>query len=92
MKPDLSGRTCSRRQSRRTADLRLIATNSQIWASSAWTNPAGGRMMWLVGCGMRMVGSGERLDLYTCAIADWMARWQRFEIAVPGGEVVPHGE
>ena len=29
-KPDLSGRTSWRRQSRRTADLRLIATNSQI--------------------------------------------------------------
>ena len=39
-KPDLSGRTSWRRQSRRTADLRLIATNSQIWASSAWTNPS----------------------------------------------------
>eukprot|EP00966_Prymnesium_polylepis_P232681 5381523-Prymnesium_polylepis.1 len=30
--PDLSGRTCSRRQSRRTACLRLIATNPQISA------------------------------------------------------------
>ena len=40
--PDLSGRTCSRRQSRRIADLRLIATNSQIWLSSAWTKSSTG--------------------------------------------------
>eukprot|EP00966_Prymnesium_polylepis_P315921 7299152-Prymnesium_polylepis.1 len=38
--PDLSGRTSWRRQSRTTEDLRLCATKSQIWLSSAWTKPA----------------------------------------------------
>ena len=53
-KPDLSGRTYSRRQSNRTACLGKIATNSQICASSAWTNspPREGRScgvaMWLL--------------------------------------------
>ena len=39
---DLSGRTCWRRQSRRTACLGKNATISQIWLSSAWTKPRSG--------------------------------------------------
>ena len=52
-KPDLSGRTSWRQQSRRTGDLRFIATNSQICASSASgpTQPA--HYGYVCACGLR---------------------------------------